>query len=96
MPFEPSWRPKFQQAHLTPRACPAAPAAERRWSTRRLVMRAALAAILLLGLAGPSEATKCPATIHIHSGQCWLICYFVGQEPDGTCDYDYCTPTGCN
>jgi len=79
-----------------PPTCLAAPAAERFWSTRRFVVRAALAAILLLGLAGPSEATKCPATIHIHSGQCWYICYFVGQEPDGTCDYDYCEQTGCN
>ena len=89
MPFHPS----FQPASL------AAPAAGRRWSARSLVARAALAATLLfLGIAGPSEATlpRCPVTIHIHSGQCWYTCYLVGQEPDGTCDYDYCTQEGCN
>lgn len=94
MPFHPS----FQQAQVTPPTCPAAPAAERLWSTRRLVVRAALAAILFLGIAGPSEATvtRCPVTIRIHSGQCWYTCYLVGQEADGTCDYDYCTQEGCN
>lgn len=95
MPFDPALQRPFQQAQAPPPICPAAPAAERRWSTRRLFVRAALAAILFLGLAGPSEA-KCAATIHVHSGQCWYICYFVGQEPDGTCDYDYCEQTGCN
>jgi len=67
---------------------PVTPAAERSWSTKRLVVYAALAAILFLGLAGPSEA-RCPATIHVHSRTCWFTCYFVGQDPDGTCNYDY-------
>jgi hypothetical protein len=61
---------------------------------RRFLVCAALAAILLLGVAGPSEA-RCPPTIHYHSGRCWYICYLVGEDPDGTCYYDYCDEEGC-
>lgn len=79
---------------MTPSGCPAEPPAKGSWPTRRLLGYAALAAILLLGVAGPSEA-RCPETIRYHSGRCWYICYFVGQDPDGTCNYDYCDQIGC-